>query len=83
MKNGTKRKALDEQIKEKENIEARKKDWYYNLKKEREIEKKMEDDTIATLNPIVAWFYQNCYLRCCKKKEKYSFKAKSNSKKTE
>jgi hypothetical protein len=53
------------------------------LKKEREIEKKMEEDTIATLNPIVAWFYQNCYLRCCKKKEKYSFKAKSNTKKTE
>ena len=57
MKNGTPRKNLEEQIKEKDNIEARKKDWYYNLKKEREVEKKMEEDTIATLNPLVAWVY--------------------------
>ena len=53
-------------------------DWFFLLKKEKEMTKKLEDAFEKSLNPISGYIYRNCYLRCCKKKEKYSFKSKTS-----
>ena len=44
-------------------------DWYYNMKKEREIEEQFKQ----TLNPLFRMIYEQVYLRCCKKR-RYEFK---------
>ena len=47
------------------------------MKKEKELQKKLEQEFEKSLNPLFAYIYRNCYLRCCKKKDKYNFKPKT------
>lgn len=79
IKNGTPRQKPIQRpkVNKATNNHLRENDWFFKLKKEKDLQKKLEAEFEKSLNPLFAYIYRNCYLRCCKKKDKYSFKPKN------